>query len=181
LGVKKKMEIPKKIKRQINNIIDIEGGYVDHPNDPGGETKYGITKRIARKYGYKGDMKDLPVETAREIYYSQYIIEPKFHLLTDPKIQYEAFEQGVNMGQHRAVRHLQKAYNAIHYQVIQVDGIVGNQTLKAVNNSIYSNDIFKAMNVLQGAYYIELTQNDNKYKSFIRGWLRHRVIIEEGL
>jgi lysozyme family protein len=86
-------------------------------------------------------MRELPVETAREIYYNQYIIEPKFHLLNNPQIQYEAFEQEVLMGQNRAVRHLQEAYNAIHYQTIQVDGMVGNQTLKAVNNSPYQNDI----------------------------------------
>jgi hypothetical protein len=41
--------------------------------------------------------------------------------------------------------------------------------------------IFKAMNILQGAYYITLTQQNKKYKSFIRGWIRHRVIMEEGL
>jgi lysozyme family protein len=175
------MKIPQKIKNQIDNIIDIEGGYVNHPDDPGGATKYGITERVARNYGYQGDMRDLPVETAREIYYNQYIIEPKFDRLTNPQIQYEAFEQGVNMGQNRAVRHLQEAYNAIHYQTIQVDGMVGNQTLKAVNNSPYQHDIYKIMNILQGAYYIKLTQQNSKYKSFIRGWVRHRVIIEEGL
>ena len=44
-------------QRVIDQIIKVEGGYVNDPSDSGGETNYGITKHVARKYGYKGSMK----------------------------------------------------------------------------------------------------------------------------
>ena len=44
----------------INQIIEREGGYVDDISDSGGETKYGITEEVARRYGYDGKMIDLP-------------------------------------------------------------------------------------------------------------------------
>ena len=52
----------------INHVIEIEGGYVDDPSDSGGETNYGITKAVARRYGYAGHMRDLPREVAYQIY-----------------------------------------------------------------------------------------------------------------
>ena len=59
-------------------IIAVEGGYVNNPLDPGGETNYGISEPVARQYGYKGPMSRLPLQTAKEIYLKKYIEEPKF-------------------------------------------------------------------------------------------------------
>ena len=47
----------------IAGILVVEGGYVNHPSDPGGETNYGITKSTAVRHGYTGSMVDLPKET----------------------------------------------------------------------------------------------------------------------
>ena len=44
----------------------IEGGYSNDPQDPGGETMYGITARLARAYGYTGAMRDLPLIFAQQ-------------------------------------------------------------------------------------------------------------------
>ena len=56
----------------IAEIIEIEGGYVNHPADRGGPTKYGITEKVARAFGYQGDMRDLPKSKAFEIYDKNY-------------------------------------------------------------------------------------------------------------
>ena len=48
----------------IDDLIDREGGYVDHPADRGGRTCFGITEAVARAHGYDGAMRDLPRATA---------------------------------------------------------------------------------------------------------------------
>ena len=54
--------------KAINKIIEIEGGYVDHPDDGGGKTNWGITEIKAQEFGYYGDMRDLSRELAFQIY-----------------------------------------------------------------------------------------------------------------
>ena len=51
-----------------DEVIRIEGGYVNDPDDPGGETNYGITKRLAVAHGYKGSMINMTQDQAKEIY-----------------------------------------------------------------------------------------------------------------
>ncbi|MCW8621188.1 glycosyl hydrolase 108 family protein, partial [Acinetobacter baumannii] len=50
----------KTFQTALKRVLQHEGGYINHPSDPGGETNYGITKSVARQYGYKGSMKDIP-------------------------------------------------------------------------------------------------------------------------
>ena len=62
------------IEAIINGVIEVEGGYVNHPSDPGGATNMGITEAVARSAGYKGDMRNLPRSTAYSIYYTRYVV-----------------------------------------------------------------------------------------------------------
>ena len=57
-----------KFNNFINRVLKHEGGYVNNPKDPGGETHWGITKQTAREYGYKGEMCQLTREQAIGIY-----------------------------------------------------------------------------------------------------------------
>ncbi|MCD9731087.1 hypothetical protein LVT16_28205, partial [Klebsiella pneumoniae] len=50
----------------IEGILGKEGGYIDHPSDKGGPTRWGITQTTARAHGYTGDMRNLPRETAKQ-------------------------------------------------------------------------------------------------------------------
>ena len=84
----------------IEGILGKEGGYVDHPSDKGGPTRWGITQTTARAHGYTGDMRNLPRETAKQIRLSDYWTGPRFDqvaalstLLAD-----ELCDTGVNMG-----------------------------------------------------------------------------------
>lgn len=43
----------------FDRLMKHEGGYVNNPNDPGGETMWGVTKAVARQYGYTGSMRQL--------------------------------------------------------------------------------------------------------------------------
>jgi lysozyme family protein len=49
-------------------ILHHEGGYVNHPKDPGGETNLGVTKRVYEEFGGTKDMKDLTQEDVEPIY-----------------------------------------------------------------------------------------------------------------
>ena len=51
----------------FHKLLGHEGGFVDHPSDPGGATRWGVTERVARQWGYAGSMRELPVETAKAI------------------------------------------------------------------------------------------------------------------
>jgi lysozyme family protein len=53
-------------------ILQNEGGYVNNPKDPGGETNYGITKATARSHGYTGNMHDIPMSVVERIYRESY-------------------------------------------------------------------------------------------------------------
>ncbi|ENV93784.1 hypothetical protein F937_03185 [Acinetobacter calcoaceticus ANC 3680] len=56
------------IEQYLDELIKREGGYVNNPADRGGATKYGIIEAVARANGFKGNMKDFPLETAKAIY-----------------------------------------------------------------------------------------------------------------
>lgn len=169
----------------IASIVYIEGGYTDDPYDPGGQTKYGITERTAREFGYKGAMKDLPLETANEIYKTLYVEQPGFDKFVEinPAIAHKLIDAGVNVGTARVSMWLQKALNAFSrdgkdYPLIQTDGIIGPNTIKAYRALEQTRGkekacklVLKTLDGYQTHYYLSLTQ----YNRYITGWIDKRV------
>lgn len=166
----------------INHILEIEGGYVDDPLDSGGETNFGITVEVARANGYAGPMRDLPRSLAFDIYERKYWHAVKADYMPD-RIAAEIVDTGVNMGTRRAGKILQRCLNVLNdrgrlYKDIAADGIIGKGTLAALNSYLAVRDegtLLKALNCLQGAYYIELAERREKDERYLRGWLTHRV------
>ena len=68
-------------QKALKEALGIEGGYSDNKDDNGGKTNFGITKRLAVAYGYKGLMKDLSKETAIDIYKKEFWDNPKLNLI----------------------------------------------------------------------------------------------------
>lgn len=174
----------------IDEIIRVEGGYSDNPNDSGGKTKYGITEKVARANGYTGDMRDLHIELARGIYYRRYVVEPGFDkvMLLSPVIAAELVDTGVNMGPAVAGKFLQSALNAFNqrgtlWPDLVVDGGVGQKTISALASHLRKRGerdgvrvLLVALNALQGARYIELSQmGEHKNEDFVFGWMLNRV------
>ncbi|PAM44525.1 hypothetical protein CEJ64_20235, partial [Acinetobacter baumannii] len=60
------------MEQYLDELLKREGGDVNNPADRGGATKYGITQAVARTSGFKGNMKDLPLEVAKAIYRKNY-------------------------------------------------------------------------------------------------------------
>ena len=106
-------------------LLKHEGDYSDHPADPGGKTRYGITEAVAREVGYRGDMRELPMDLAKRIYKDRYWDAVRAEELPEA-IRYAVFDAAVNSGPRQAIRWLQRAVGA------KDDGIVGPITLGAV-------------------------------------------------
>lgn len=172
----------------INQIIGVEGGYVNDPSDSGGETNWGITIAVARAYGYKGKMIDLPRNIAFKIYSTKYWDINRLDDIAamSEMIAEELADTGVNMGVRRAGRFLQRSLNALNdrgnvYDDIVVDGLIGNGTIKALEFYIRARKevgllvLFRMLNALQGARYVELAERREKDERFIYGWFKHRV------
>ncbi|KMS57939.1 glycoside hydrolase family 108 protein [Sphingobium cupriresistens] len=176
------------IDKQIDEVIRREGGYVNHPNDRGGPTNWGITQQVARAYGYAGDMKALPRATAVAIYRERYWTAPKFDQLAAvfPEIGHEIFDTGINMGTAAAAKFVQRVLNvcnrgAADYPDITADGLVGKMTIAAANGlkakrgTAAGEVLRKAIDGLQAARYVEIAEANPTQESFAFGWLANRV------
>lgn len=176
------------VDKLIDDLIQREGGYVNHPNDRGGPTNWGITLSRARAYGYLGDIRSLPREKAAEIYKKNYWYEPKFDLVAkrNNEVANELFDTGVNMGPQTASKFLQRALNGLNkrglaYADVTVDGAIGNMTLHALDE-LYKTRGLKGWVVLlrlldaqQAVRYLELTEKDPSQEDFLFGWILNRV------
>lgn len=105
-----------KIEQMIDEIIKHEGGYVNHPSDRGGPTRWGITQVVARANGYMGSMQDLPVDFARAVYRAEYYTKPRFDQIAalSPVLAQELFDTGVNCGVGFAKPLIQRALNLLN-------------------------------------------------------------------
>lgn len=172
----------------IDEVIAREGGYVNHPADRGGPTRWGITQAVARDHGYAGDMRAFPREDAVAIYRGRYWDSPHFAFVAElaPKIAEELFDTGVNMGPAVATGFLQRALNALNrdgrdFPDIAVDRHVGPRTLAAVGGFMAARGqsgeavLLKAMEALQGARYIDLAEGRPAQEAFLYGWLANRT------
>lgn len=112
----------------FTTLLGHEGGYVNDPNDPGGETNWGVTIAVARENGYHGAMKELPVAVAKKIYRAKYWDAVSAESLP-PAVRYLVFDAAVNSGPAQAVRWLQRAVYTPD------DGVIGPKTLLAVNSA----------------------------------------------
>lgn len=179
-----------KINAIINSIIETEGGYSDNPADKGGETKYGITKAVARANGYHGTMRDLPRSFAEQVYRLRYIEIPRFDevIRIDGQVGVEVVDTGVNMGPHRAAEFLQRWLNGFNlpgsgYQDLFVDGRVGKLTLDALKRFLSKRGpegrlvLLRGLNSTQGNRYLQITENNKSQRTFLYGWIRARVTI----
>lgn len=176
------------IESIINGVIEVEGGYVDHPSDPGGATKYGITEKVARANGYRGHMRDLPRSTAYSIYYTRYVVGPNFDDIAalDLKVAEELIDTGVNAGTDRAAEWFQQALNSLNergkaYPDIKIDGDLGTATLSAFKSfrarrgKTATPIMLRALDAYQGHHYLTLGRDNSKFEDFLNGWLMNRI------
>lgn len=168
----------------IAAVLNVEGGYVNDPKDPGGETNHGITKAVARDHGYTGDMKALTKSMAEDIYYQDYIVKPGFTKMVEiqPAVAHKLVDAGVNTGTVRPSRWFQQSLNdlsrnGVDYPQISVDGKVGSATISAYQSLEQKRGKIKACELTikmldgyQSTYYTSLNM-----PTFTVGWIDNRI------
>lgn len=147
--------------------MTFEGGYSNHPDDTGKITKYGITESVAIAHGFTGDMRELTLDFAKQVYRKSYWDACQCDVLPD-SIRYPLFDAAVNSGVGQAIKWLQSAVN------VKADGALGPMTLHAVNMSapmvVRQQMIGKRLRMMT-----EL----KSWPSFSRGWSKRIAAILE--
>lgn len=167
------MSVSNVYERTMKHIFTWEGGYVDHPNDPGGATNFGITRKVLAQWRGKPSLpkqavKDLTVQEAAEIYKANYWNK----ILGDdlpPSIAFLMMDAAVNSGPGRAVKTLQRSVGALGKR-IKVDGAIGPNTLRAVR-SVDEEKLLNEFVVRRGVFYGGL----RTFTTFGLGWARRLV------
>ncbi len=155
----------------LEMILHHEGGYVNHPKDPGGETNLGVTKRVysewCMKQGFDAkEMKDLEVKDVAPIYRKNYWDRIKADEIPSG-LDLCVFDFGVNAGTGRSAKYLQLIIGTT------VDGGIGPNTLKALDEFTQQQQrgIKDVINMFQDArqgYYESLST----FETFGKGWTR---------
>ena len=148
----------------FNQAFDIllkhEGGFSDHAADPGGKTRFGITEAVAREVGYRGDMRELPLDLAKRIYEDRYWDAVRADELPEAA-RYAVFDAAVNSGPRQAILWLQRAVG------VKDDGIIGPQTLAAVRAADPEQVLRRML-----AQRLRFMTGLSNWPAFGRGWAR---------
>jgi len=148
----------------LETILHHEGGYVNHPEDPGGETNLGVTKRVYQEWGGTKDMKDLTFDDVAPIYKKNYWDKMKCDDLPSG-LDLCVFDFGVNAGPGRAAKYLQTLIGTV------ADGGIGPNTLAKLKEYTDKTGVKETITNYQNErqdYYEKLST----FKTFGRGWTR---------
>ena len=168
-----------RFERIFDYLLRVEGGYSDDENDKGGKTKYGITEEEARDFGYKGDMQDLTKDFAKNIYLKKYYLGNKLDKVVDDKVALSICDWAINSGRN-GTKNVQIAVNQLTNANLDVDGIIGNKTLEALN-AVDPEKFLEIYHILQRIYYRSKVVADKTQERFLTGWLNRVERKEEYL
>ena len=152
----------------LPELLKHEGGFANHPRDPGGVTMLGVTKRVWEEYTGKpatvADMRALTVAKVAPLYRERYWNAVKADQLP-PALAMCVFDFAVNAGPGRGAKFLQRLVGAA------ADGQIGRRTLEAVQAYVAAHGAAEAVRGYQNArraYYRSL----GTFNTFGKGWLR---------
>jgi lysozyme family protein len=145
-------------------IFRWEGGYVNDPDDRGGETKYGITKKRYPNL----DIKNLTKEKAAELYYDDFWKKYRVNEFRDQNTATHFLDTIINHGPKWGTTLLQRALNDIGIPTDE-DGKIGPQTIKNANSadSVLLNT---AIGKRRLKFYDAIVRNNPSQKKFLKGW-----------
>jgi lysozyme family protein len=142
----------------FEKLLKHEGGFSNHKDDRGGATRYGVTEAVAREVGYRGDMRELPLDLAQRIYKERYWDAVQAESLP-PDVRYIVFDGAVNSGVVQSAKWLQRACG------VKDDGVIGPITIRAAS-SLHS-DGLKRRILAQRLRFMATLAN---WPAFSRGW-----------
>jgi lysozyme family protein len=152
--------------KAIGTVLEHEGGYTFDPNDPGGETKYGISRKAYPSL----DIKALTLDQAKAIYKRDYWI---YSRIEDQDVATKVFDLAVNLGPPAAHRLLQTALLALG-ETVAVDGVFGPETLAATNR-VTPEQLLRELRAQAAVYYAQTALTNPSEQKFLLGWMRRAV------
>lgn len=165
------------IDEMINDVLAHEGGFVNHPNDQGGPTNFGITQatlsRFLERAATVEEVRKLDVDTARDIYQHRYYEKPRINKLP-AAIQPFVFDCAVNHGPRRAIKFVQQLCNEYGTGPLVADGLMGPVS-KAAAAQCYSGMgdwMLPALVEERIMFYHAIVARNPDQKVFLKGWLR---------
>jgi len=177
-----------------------EGGYVNDPDDLGGETYKGISRvynpswlgwLIIDSYDKKHVMlpqildKDMNLnDKVKSFYKAKYWDSFLGDHIHNQPLANTMFDISVNMGTSRAILFLQKALNFLNrnqqlYPDLVEDGNIGSKTLDSLDKYLIHSDpiyLLKTINILRGMHYLEFMKKSLIQEKYARGWLSRLII-----
>ena len=167
----------------IDMILQHEGGFVNDPDDKGGFTYRGITRKNFPNWeGWQIVDTNLPLKNGqiikneeleqyvREFYYDNFYHPMKIDEIDNMLISGHLLCHGVNAGIKNSVKILQKSINEICNENISVDGIIGKITLSYANSN-EQEKIANEMIVKRKEYYTNLAKRNPSQQKFLKGWI----------
>lgn len=165
--------------RAVKYVLEQEGGDSNHPDDPGGRTRFGITEQTARRHGL--DVRTLTREDAIHIYRIDYWL-PAYDSIENEALAIKVFDFGVNAGTGRANRHLQMAAADLGAK-LKIDGSLGPSSLNAVNRMDPDVLLRRFAWRVWDDHYTAIVAKQESQAVFLDGW-RNRLsevpIVTEG-
>jgi lysozyme family protein len=186
------------------NVLTAEGGYVDHPNDRGGETYKGVARNFHPTWKGWEIIDSCKVESAfprmlegnaalqehvHAFYKAEFWDKVKGDSIKQQELAEEMFDTAVNMGVKYGGLFLQKTLNILNnqgkrYPDIGADGAIGPVTLDTLAKfftTVRNEDegvqlLLFWMNMYQGARYIAIAESNPTQEVFIRGWSKRAGI-----
>ncbi len=155
-----------KFASAIGRVFEHEGGYRNDPDDPGGETNFGISKRTYPDL----DIKSLTRERAEAIYLKDWWERYGYGSIREREIAAKVLDLSVNIGPHRAHCLLQQAINETGNTPLKEDGVLGQATISAVNSHASPAYLLAVLRLASIRFYVSLKQ-----PKFLAGWVRRAL------
>lgn len=151
----------------FKSLLKNEGVYSFAKNDPGGETKFGISKR---SYPHI-DIRELTLDRAKEIYYDDFWQKWRMDEFSDAMISTKLFDMCVNMGINQTAICLQRALRSALGEYVEEDGVIGSKTIAAANRAP-PGELLASLKSECACFYRLLASTKPDLSVFLKGWLK---------
>lgn len=165
-----------------------EGGYANSPNDKGGETYAGVSRKnwpnwkgwgfidaIKRQFGTSAATINMHAGSSetiqalvKEFYKTNFWYPNNLHLINDQQLATNVYDFGVNAGIGTAAKRLQRASNSVCGNLV-VDGKIGSASIVAINK-LDGKSVYDAFNIERKAYYDNIIAKDASQAVWRKSW-----------
>ncbi|HEX7694597.1 MAG TPA: glycosyl hydrolase 108 family protein [Sphingomonas sp.] len=188
----KRAAIASAIAAILCGLYAVEGGYVNDPSDPGGATNHGVTEKVARANGYRGDMRAFPkhcdgpaAACADRVYVRQYIAAPGYMAMIkiEPAVAQELVDTAVNMGPARENRWFRQTVNGLAPARLPESGAaLGPADIDAyrmvqarLGRTGACIAVLDGLDQRQASEYRRIARVRPASAKYLKGWLKNRI------